>query len=301
MKKHIVGIAMVALQYAAMGQASTLLDSPCGEVKVEQLSVMIMPFIKEGETPRKVWESSDEKRIAVAKVNEFFQGRGFQTVDFLDKLKSAEENKILTLENVTDHKQELLRYSGAEIGVEVDMTFSKQGDLTTPSIVLRASEGATATNMGSVADVGNPNRSTDLNAHAVGVVSLYADKFLDQLRANFSRMLTDGRPMTLTFSFSQASGHDINERIDSKDGKPLWYVLKKWVQENAFKNLMGEIIKPSPTYLEMPMVRIPVRDPKTCMKFSTDDFAIELQMFLESLGIQNDQVIKSGKILTTIK
>ena len=82
MKRSTTLSIATLVAFSTFAQSLPLSPSPCGEVSVAKMSVMVMPYVSEGQTPRQVWDAKPDDRIAVAKVKEFFQGRGFQTVDF---------------------------------------------------------------------------------------------------------------------------------------------------------------------------------------------------------------------------
>ncbi len=282
------------------GQSLPLSPSPCGEIVVAKMSVMVMPRVAEGETPRKVWDSKPDDRIAVAKVKEFFQGRGFQTVDFETKLKSAEENKVLTLENSSDHRLEIMRYSGAEIVVEVDMTWQEENGLNHATIVLKASEAGSGLDMGTTTEGSNLNKSADKAYHAMGAVENQADKFLNQMQANFTRLDTEGRPLTVNVTFSQGSTYNADSEVAAKDDDPLSDVIIDWMRDNAFKH---SIQNPNsgPAGIDFPEVRVPLRNMDTCQGYLTNDFAKAFRSYMKSINIPVKTVIKGNKIIATVQ
>ena len=298
MKKISTLILAASAALGSMAQAPP--TTPCGEVSVAKMSVMVMPRVAENETPRTVWDTKPDDRIAVAKVKEFFQGRGFQTVDFETKLKSAEETKVLTLENASDHRLEIMRYSGAEIVVEVDMTWQEENGLNHATIVLKASEAGSGLDMGTTTEGSNLNKSADKAYHAMGAVENQADKFLNQMQANFSRLDTEGRPVTVNVTFSQGSTYNADSEVPAKDDDPLSDVIIDWMRDNAFKH---SIQNPNsgPAGIDFPEVRIPLRNMDTCQGYLTNDFAKAFRNYMKSINIPIKTVIKGNKIIATVQ
>ena len=284
----------------SFAQSLPLSPSPCGEVSVAKMSVMVMPRVAEGETPRKVWDAKPDDRIAVAKVKEFFQGRGFQTVDFETKLKAAEETKVLTLENSTDHKREIMRYSGAEIIVEVDMTCSQENGLNHATVVLKASEAGSGLDMGTTTEPSNLNKSADKALHAMGAVENQADKFLNQMQANFTRLDAEGRPITINFTFAQGSAYNMDSEVAAKDDETLMDVLTDWVRDNAYKHSMQQP-NGSSAGIDFPEVRIPLRNMDTCQPYLTSDFGKQLSAFMKSINMPIKRTLKGNKLLVTVQ
>lgn len=289
--------ACIGIACAAQPPAST---SPCGEVSVAKMSVMVMPRVAENETPRTVWDTKPDDRIAVAKVKEFFQGRGFQTVDFETKLKSAEESKVLTLENASDHRLEIMRYSGAEIAVEVDMTWQEENGLCHATIVLKASETSGGLDMGTTTEPSNNSRSCDKALHAMGAVENQADKFLDQMQRNFTRLGDEGRPLTVNVTFGQGSMFNADSEVDAKDGDPISDVIIDWMRDNAFKHSVQQP-NTGPQGIDFPEVRVPLRNLETCQGYLSNDFAKAFRNYMKSINIPVKTVVKGNKILATVQ
>ena len=73
--------------YKRQGQTSSASNvKPSGKV---QPKIMVIPFTKEGEDIRTILEDDINKRIAITKIKEAFDERGFTTVDFTAKLKAC--------------------------------------------------------------------------------------------------------------------------------------------------------------------------------------------------------------------
>lgn len=284
----------------SFAQSLPLSPSPCGEVSVAKMSVMVMPRVGEGETPRKVWDSKPDDRIAVAKVKEFFQGRGFQTVDFETKLKSAEETKVLTLENASDHRLEIMRYSGAEIVVEVDMTWTEENGLYHATIVLKASESGGGLDMGTTTEPSNISRLADKSLHAMSAVENQADKFLNQMQANFTRLDAEGRPVTVNVTFSQGSAYNADSEVPAKDDDPISDVVIDWMRDNAYKHSVQNP-NSGPAGIDFPEVRIPLRNMDTCQGYLTNDFAKAFRNYMKSINIPVKTVIRGNKIVATVQ
>ena len=63
-------------------------QTPTNNVQTVQPKIMVIPYVSEGEDLRYILESDVDKRIALTKIKEVFDSRGFTTVDFVAKLKS---------------------------------------------------------------------------------------------------------------------------------------------------------------------------------------------------------------------
>lgn len=77
-----------------------------------QPKIMVVPFTKDGEDIRTVLDNDVNRRIAITKVKEGFDLKGYTTVDFLGKLKAASDNQIFTSDNQMDIKAKIIEMSG---------------------------------------------------------------------------------------------------------------------------------------------------------------------------------------------
>ena len=81
-----------------------------GQVVSVQPKIMVIPYTKEGEDLRIVLENDENKRIAIAKIKEAFDSRGFTTVDFSlgydykNFLIQAKVGNIFDVENYNVHE-----------------------------------------------------------------------------------------------------------------------------------------------------------------------------------------------------
>ena len=115
MNKYLITIFSVLL----FGSRSiALTNTPV--VTTVQPKIMVIPYTKEGEDIRTVLEADVNKRIALTKIKEAFDSRGFTTVDFTAKLKAAGDNAIFAADNQTDLKSQIIWMSGADVYVEAE-------------------------------------------------------------------------------------------------------------------------------------------------------------------------------------
>ncbi|MBK9354903.1 MAG: hypothetical protein IPN09_13330 [Bacteroidetes bacterium] len=59
------------------------------QVNTVQPKIMVIPYTKEGEDLRTIFEEDFNKRIAISKAKKAFDNRGFTTVDFVGKIKGC--------------------------------------------------------------------------------------------------------------------------------------------------------------------------------------------------------------------
>ena len=77
-----------------------------------QRRIMVIPFTKDGEDIRTVLDKDVNRRIAITRVQEEFDSKGYTTVDFVGRLKAARDARVFTSENQTDIKSQLIEMAG---------------------------------------------------------------------------------------------------------------------------------------------------------------------------------------------
>jgi len=122
MKNPILLIILFVSSFA-FGQVKATQSG--GQVVTTQPKIMVIPYVKSGEDLRTILERDVNKRIALTKIKESFDSRGFTTVDFVAKLKAAKDNNIFTSNSQTDIKAQIVQMSGADIYVEAEVDVNK--------------------------------------------------------------------------------------------------------------------------------------------------------------------------------
>ena len=291
-------IGMAAPAFAQQQSVPDPTKAPCGDIKTAQPKIMVIPRVKEGEDIRKVIDSDINNRIAIAKVQEAFNDRGFTTVDFVGKLKAANETNVFNSTNVNDYKSQLLMFSGADIYTEVEFVW-KPGSPNGSTVILSGYDIATGNNLG--AKPGNSlNATPDVTLHIQAALKGITEDFLNTMQTKFTEMLEDGRPVNLTFMFQDGSMYNAESEIASAGDNEFQSVIEEWVSSKAVK---GNYSAPrtSTNAVFFDDVRIPIRHPVTCKNFTTTNFGKEVYDYLKSLGIPSSRDVNGARVMLTIK
>ena len=107
---------LFALMFASTFISAQEVSTGSGDKSVQtvQPKIMVIPYVKEGEDLRTILEDDVNKRIAITKIKEAFDNRGFTTVDFAARLKAANANAAFSMENKSDYKAQIIQSSGAD-------------------------------------------------------------------------------------------------------------------------------------------------------------------------------------------
>lgn len=296
--KHIVLFA-ICIIFILKGYSQNAATNSGGQVKTVQPKIMVIPYTKEGEDIRTVLENDENKRIAITKIKEGFDSRGFTTVDFIAKLKAAKDNNVFTSDNQADLKSQIIQMSGADVYVQAEIIVEKGQSGNSVKLILTAYEASTGNSLSNKVGESGKFYTEDFNKLASKAVESCVEDFLSVMQTKFTDIVNNGKSVIIDISFDQNSQQKMSSEI-GPDGLPLSDQLEQWMEKNAYKNnyhLQGT------TNLRMIFddVRIPLKDQATGNNYNPNKFALEIFKFLKSLGLQPAKEIKGSTIYITIK
>jgi len=238
------------------------------------------------------------KRIVLTKIKEAFDKRGFTTVDFTARLKSAMGNAAFTGANKSDLKAQIIQMSGADIYVEAEIVLSNNAYTNNLSVLLQAYE---ATSGNSLANIIGESRQISNDVAALGVRAIEGciEEFLNTMNSKFTDMVYDGKTVLITIGFDRNSEYDLSSPVGTK-GLLLSDVIEMWMAKNSYKNyyhLQGA----TDTEMLFDDVRIPLRDPATNNNYTLNQFALKFYQYLRSIGLNAKRDIKGNTLFVTIQ
>jgi hypothetical protein len=270
-----------------------------GQVVSVQPKIMVIPYTKEGEDLRTVLENDENKRIAIAKIKEGFDSRGFTTVDFIAKLKAAKDNNVFTSDNQTDIKSQIIQMSGADVYVQAEVIVEKSTSGNSVKLILTAYEASTGNSLSNKVGESGKFYTEDFNKLASKAVENCIEDFLNIMQIKFTDIVNNGKSVIIDISFDTGSQYNMSSEI-GLDGLPLSDQIEMWMEGNAFKNnyhIQGT------TDLRMIFddVKIPLKDQATGNNYNPNKFALELFKFFKGLSLQPGKDVKGSTIYITIK
>ncbi len=294
----ILLIVLNCITFSLVSQSTA--TSSGGQIKTVQPKIMVIPYTKEGEDIRTILEADVNRRIAIAKIKEAFDGRGFTTVDFTAKLKAAKDNNAFTSDNQTDIKSQIIQMSGADIYVQAEVVVDKGQSGTSVKLILTGYEASTGNSLSN--KVGESGRfyTDDIGKLASKSVESVAEDFLNVMQTKFTDIVNNGKSVIIDISFDAGSQYTMSSDKLGTSGLPLSDQLEEWMGKNAFKNnyhIQGT------TDLKMIFddVRIPLKDQLSGINYNPNKFALEIYKFLKSLSLDVKKDVKGSTIYITIK
>jgi hypothetical protein len=268
-----------------------------GQTAVMQPKIMVVPFTKDGEDIRTVLDNDVNRRLAITKVKEGFDNKGYSTVDFVGKLKAARDNQVFTSDNQTDIKSKIIEMSGCDIFVIAEVDAKKDNSGASVNVILSAYEVSTGNSLSNKVGSSGKFFTDDFGKLTSKAVEKCIDDFTQTMATKFSEIEKNGHSVLVTFSFSEGSSLNMTSEV-GKDKLALSDLLEDWISKNSVN---GNYHIQGTTDLKMIFddVRIPLRD-KNGNRYSSNKYALEIFNFLKSVGLQPGKEIKGGTIYITI-
>jgi hypothetical protein len=268
------------------------------KVVTVQPKIIVIPFTKEKEDIRTVLETNVNRRIAITKVKEAFDNRGFTTVDFIGKLKAANDNNVFTSSSQTDLKTQLIEYSGADIYVQTEVDVEKSASGTAVNIILSAYEASTGNSLSN--KVGNSGKfyTDDVAKLTNKAMDGILENFLNTMQTKFTDIVNNGKSILLDFSFDPASKYKMATEVGA-DKLPFSDVLEMWVSTNTQHNnyhIQGTTDK----RMIFDDVRIPLKD-GAGNNYTINRYSLLLFQYLKTLNVAVKRDIKGNTLFITIK
>ena len=294
---HIFKFSFVILLFAFF--TKNMAQTIPSQVQTVQPKIMVIPFVKEGEDLRTILENDLNKRIALTKIKEAFDSRGFTTVDFVAKLKSAKDNNIFTSDNQTDVKDQIIQMSGADIYVEAEVNENHSNSGNSVNLRLNAYEASTGNSLSNKVGESGKFYTDDFVKLTTKAAESISEDFLNVIQSKFTDIVNNGKSVIIDISFAQGSATKMSSEI-APENLPLSDQIEMWMEKNAFKNnyhIQGT------TDLKMIFddVKIPLKDQATGNNYNPNKFALELFKFFKGLGLQPGKDVKGSTIYITIK
>lgn len=298
MKSRVLAIGLFCSIFNNINAQNTATNSG-GQVQTVQPKIMVMPFTKQGEDIRTILEDDPSKRIAISKIKEGFDDRGFTTVDFLSRLKIANDNKIFTSDNQSDLKSEIMQMSGADVAVISEIIIHSSSSGNSIQLRLEGNETSTGNSLSNKVCESGRFYTTDIGKLTSIAIKGCIDDFLNTMQAKFTDIVNNGRSILIDISFDGSSGYNTSSEFGA-DGMLFSELIEDWMADNAFKNnyhIQGT------TNLKMIFddVRIPLKDQSTGRNYNTNRFGASIRKYLKSLGLESGIDIKGNTIYVTIK
>jgi len=298
-----------ALSVFALVTTDGLSQKDCDKVNTIQFSVMVLPRTVQGEDLRTIMDEQPEIRVAISKVKERFDRRGFTTLDFETYLKALIRDETATKDNQTEFKNRVFRNIGSDIIVELDIIPDNHSSGNLVRVILEGNVTDNGQSLASLTCESNRFRTTDTTA-LIGSALRKGVKdeennstecievFLDTVDEKWKAMWDVGKSVKMEFSLSDDAGIGMDDEVPGQ-GEKLKYLIEDWLEETSFGNYYVVTVVTA-TKLLVEDYRYPVRDPKNCTNMTPRKIERKLDRFFDKIDVPVKFDNSRGTIYITI-
>lgn len=260
--------------------------------------MMVIPFTKQGEDIRTILEDDVNKRIAMTKIKEAFDQRGYTTVDFFGRVKALSTAGGLGMDQQQDYKTMIIQQSGADVYIEaeIDMLQSSTGNAV--KVILTAYDASTGNSLSNTVGESGRFYTDDWGKLTSKAVEMGMDTFLNTIQGKFGDIVANGRSISVTIGIDAGSSFLMSTEVGA-DALPLSDRLELWMEENSCRGNY-HIQGTSDRQMIFDDVRIPLTDDNG-RPYNINKFGLKLMMFFRQLGIRIDRTTSNNMLVVTIK
>jgi hypothetical protein len=243
-------------------------------------TIMVIPFAKEEEQLRSILENDAALRVAVTKVKEGFDDRGYSTIDFRAKLNQLNNDRVMEMENATSLKQEVIELSGADIYVEIEVQKTRSGSGNSVTVVMTAYDAYSSQSLANKV-ASSPKFYTDdygkLTERALGNT---VEELLNTIQLKFDDIVENGRTISMSITFGMEAEKDMDTEVGT-DG-----------------DLLSDGV--TATKLLVDAIKVPLKD-ENGRNFRASRFAGQFRNYLKALGLEATRDVQGNRIFITIQ
>lgn len=301
-KRSILILILLLSSLGLVSFAQNSATNSVGQINQIQPSIIVIPYKTEGQKYRTILEDPEkgfQKRIAISRVKEAFDSRGFTTYDFLGELTKSETSAAFSASTQTDEKDVIVKNSGADIFVVVDINVDKGTGGTDVKIILQAFETATGRSLTNKDASSGKFYTEDISKLAGKAIDLMKDDFLNVLQTKFTETVNNGRSIYIEYVLDPNSTINFQSEVGT-DGDLLSELIGDWMAKNSFKNYAK---RGGSTALKIIYddVRIPLKDQSTGLNYEIESFGRQIRLYLRSIKTTASIEYPRGQIIVTIK
>lgn len=284
MKKLAIICVMLCACFAAKAQ-----DTRGTGNGVKQPEIVVVPFTVEGEDVRQVIENNPMMALAISKVKEQFNNRGFITKDFITLMKASKNTAIMMDEAAIDYKARIVRESKADIQVLVKIMGNQQSNgAVEVALMLEAVEVQTGNSLANKSYLSGKFVTNDFIKLANRALDMIGDDFFSNLQSAFNQIVEEGRELAFQIGFSPDCEMDATSEVGS-NGNDFQMEMEEWLGNNAFRGVYS--LNGSEKLLDVSM-QVPLYDQTTGAPFNLSRMRTVLKKFIDPLLASNGCMAK---------
>lgn len=269
------------------------------QIVTNQPNIAVVPFIKQGQDYRTIYEQDPNMRIVMTKIREGFNARNFNTKDFVQELiTQGQSSEVYGEGTQVDLKSQVAELTGADIYViaEIQTRFASSGNSV--RILLHACDASTGDSFSDKEGFSGELYSNDVGGLATRALARILDDFLEVLQNKFNKMILEGRSISIDFRIADGVDLTFQSEVEAT-GDLIGDEIVLWIKKNAYHGVFNRKSF-TDLYINYDRVNIPIRD-EDGANYDPVEFKKKLNQFLRSLGLRAkiDQIGYSFHVIVT--
>ena len=183
------------------------IESKVSPLPTARPKIMVIPYTTKGEDIRTILENDVNKRIALTKIKEAFDQRGYTTVDFFAKIKALSNATALGYSQQTDFKTMVIQQSGADVYVEAEIDLLESSSGNAIKVILSAYEIFTANSLANAVCESGKFYTNDYGKLTSRAVVTGMDKFLNTMQEKLKNIAENGQSIAVTIGIDEDSSY----------------------------------------------------------------------------------------------
>jgi len=232
MKNLIISTQVIMMFFLLVHQGKGQTNTAAKDTKTAQPTIMAIPFAKEGQSLRAVFENDEITRIAITKVKEGFDKRGVNTIDLRAKIKQTNNNAALQENQVSETKDEVIANSGADIYVEVEASKNYSATGNSVNIIMTAYDAFSGESFANKTSASPKMKTDNYEKLTEKAVESELDNLLNTIQEKFNDIHINGRTITFNVGISPDSDLKMDSEIDDS-GDLISEIIESWIEKNA--------------------------------------------------------------------
>ena len=274
------------------------IESKVSPLPTARPKIMVIPYTTKGEDIRTILENDVNKRIALTKIKEAFDQRGYTTVDFFAKIKALSNATALGYSQQTDFKTMVIQQSGADVYVEAEIDLLESSSGNAIKVILSAYEIFTANSLANAVCESGKFYTNDYGKLTSRAVVTGMDKFLNTMQEKLKNIAENGQSIAVTIGIDEDSSYLLSQEVGD-EGLALSDALEIWMGETAYKgnyHIQGTTSK----QMLFDYIRIPLKD-ENGRTYNINKFGLKLFTFFRKLGIKIERTTINNMLIVTIE
>jgi len=299
MKKlsSIISLLFLLTAESVMAQGTPSTTEKNSQVQ-HKPKMMVIPFTKQGEDIRAVLEDDVNKRIALTKIKEAFDKRGYTTVDFFGRVKALSTSNALGMDQQQDFKTMIIQQSGADVYVEAEIDVLQSTTGNSVKMILTAYDASTGNSLSNTVGESGKFYTDDYGKLASKAVESGMDGFLNVIQEKFCDIVENGQSISVTVGIDNGSSLLLSSEVGD-EGLTISDQLEMWMEENAYKSNY-HIQGTTDRQMIFDDVHIPLKD-EDGRTYNINKFGLKLMTFFRKMNLKIERTINNNMLVVTIK